>query len=34
MAQAMLPKVGGVQPGIDPERFLVQIAAVKSARSG
>ena len=32
LASATLPKVGGVQPGIDPEHFLAQVAAVKAAR--
>ena len=32
LASATLPKVGGVQPGIDPEHFLAQVAAVKAQR--
>ncbi|MFL5894818.1 MAG: RDD family protein [Thermoleophilaceae bacterium] len=33
LAQALLPKVGGVQPGQDPEEFLVQVVLLKSSRS-
>jgi uncharacterized RDD family membrane protein YckC len=32
LAASMRAKVGGVQAGLDPERFLEQVAAVKAAR--